>query len=131
MVYSAYYDGVFCLPCVLFGNNVARNSTLLTKLFTEPFTRWNGANTRWKMRETKSPMHKAAFDDMNTLISHSEGKDIPVNINLSSKAKKTIAENKEKLMSWNFCKKNSGQHVSTFQTLVQYISKFSPTMVDN
>ena len=29
------------------------------------------------------------------------------------------------------CKKNSGQHVSTFQTLVQYISKFSSTMVDN
>ena len=30
LVYSAYYDGVFCLPCVLFGNNIARNSTLLT-----------------------------------------------------------------------------------------------------
>ena len=95
LVYSAYYDGVFCLPCVLFGNNIARNSTLLTILFTEPFTRSNGANTRWKMHETKSPMHKAAFDDINTFISFCR-KNMSVDINLSSKAKKTIAENKEK-----------------------------------
>ena len=44
-------------------------------------------------------MHKAAFDDVNTLVSHSAGKNMSVPINLSSKAKKTIAENKEKLKS--------------------------------
>ena len=42
--YSAYFDGVFCQPCVAFRDRVGKSS--FKKLYTEPFTRWNGAAAR-------------------------------------------------------------------------------------
>ena len=84
-----------CLPCVLFGHKVA--DTKLKKLFTEPFTRWNGARTRWIEHQTVSVVHKYAVDAMHTYINKMEGREKRVNDIIDDRRRENIWKNREKL----------------------------------
>ena len=95
LVYSAYYDGAFCLSCVLFVHKVA--DTKLKKLFTEPFTRWNGARTRWIEHQTVSVVHKYSVDAMHTYINQMEGREKRINDIIDDRRRENIRKNREKM----------------------------------
>ncbi|XP_065671304.1 52 kDa repressor of the inhibitor of the protein kinase-like [Hydra vulgaris] len=44
LTYSKIFDGAFCLPCVLFGCNFPSECSLVERLFSKPFDRWNEAS---------------------------------------------------------------------------------------
>lgn len=74
LAYSAYYDGVFCIPCVLFGHNFG--NTRLVKLWKEPFTRWNGAPTRWREHSSSSVhgnIHQSSLLHLHSFVMEMEG----------------------------------------------------------
>ena len=74
LAYSAYFDGTFCIPCVLFGHNFGFSK--LNKLFKELFTRWNGAPTRWSAHASlTTTIHIYSSVALQTFISQMNGKE--------------------------------------------------------
>ena len=58
LAYSQYLDGCFCIPCLLFGRKTGhRVAARLKKLFTEPYTYWASACSRFKDHEQRSAVH--------------------------------------------------------------------------
>ena len=96
LVYSAYYDGVFCLPCVLFGKSLGQ--TKLQKLFTEPLTRWNGMSSKFNNHQTKCPLHKRSMDVMHALIDEQSGEKHPIDRIIDSQRTVRINANRKKLI---------------------------------
>ena len=96
LVYSAYFDGVFCLPCVLFGQSTTNSK--LQKLFLEPFTRWNSAPKRWKDHQDLSKVHKNSVATMQLFISEMKGTRQRINVVMNEKKREMIRQNGEKLI---------------------------------
>ena len=89
---------MFCLPCVFFGKKYGHNSAKLRKLFTQPFTRWNGASKRWSDHQTSSDIHKQAVSSMHTFLGQMEGKEKRINEIVNEGMRKKIKENRETLI---------------------------------
>ena len=98
LCYSAYLDSAFCLPCVLFGHAFSsHHGSQLKKLFTEPFTRWNGAPRRWEDHQKKSKMHDDATSAMSTLKRQMEGKEKRINEACNTAMRIRMTENRKKI----------------------------------
>ena len=95
LAYSAYYDGVFCVPCVLFGQKL--DKTKLTNLFRKPLTRWNGMISKLKDHENKSPLHRIAIDVMHSLTDQQKGS-LPIDTVIDDKRRNRIMENRKKMI---------------------------------
>ena len=93
--YSAYFDGVFCLPCVAFADHLGK--TNLKKLYKEPFTRWNGAPIRWQEHNC-SELHNFANTAMQTFLGQMEGRIKRINDIVNESMHKRIVENRKKLL---------------------------------
>lgn len=94
LTYSKYFDGVFCLPCVTFGEN----GTKLKKLYSEPFTRWNGVSKRWSKHQSSSTFHKNAVCSMHTFMSQMKGNAEKIDVMMNETKRKIIAKNREKII---------------------------------
>ena len=59
LAYSKYLDGCFCISCLLFGGQTGHHDMAhLKKLFTETYTYWTSACSRFKDHESHSPLHQ-------------------------------------------------------------------------
>ena len=96
LTYSAYFDGVFCLPCITFATHIGK-SISLKKLYTEPFTRWNGAPSRWSLHNC-SQLHKDCASAMQTFNAQMEGKERRIEEIVNDTMRKRISENRKKLI---------------------------------
>ena len=56
--YSKKFDGAFCVPCVLFGQETGSAGMKLVKLYKEPVTNWQNAVCKFEEHCQKSPLHK-------------------------------------------------------------------------
>ena len=70
LCYSAYFDGAFCLPYVVFAHQYGKCN--LKKIFKESFTRWNGAPSRWS-EHNDSEIHRYFASAMQTFLGQMEG----------------------------------------------------------
>ena len=95
LVYSAYHDDVYCLPCVLFGK---KDQTKLKMLLTEPLNRWNAMATKFRDHQTKSPIHKMSIGVMQSLLSEKTNEKQPIDMILNKQVSKQVTENREKLV---------------------------------
>ena len=96
LVYSKYYDGAFCLPCVVFGNRFS--DTKLQKLYTKPLTRWNGASTKFFEHQKSCQMHQDSTTTMESFKSKLTGKSQRIDVIIVTKKKERIQRNRAKLL---------------------------------
>ena len=96
LVYSAYYDGVFCLPCLVFGRSLKESR--LQKLFTEPLTRWNGASKKFSDHQNKSQTHRDSTSAMHTFMEQMKGTQQPISNIISNNRRDRIQANRTKLI---------------------------------
>ena len=96
LVYSRYYDGVFCLPCVVFGNRFPGSK--LQKLYTEPLTRWNGASTKFLEHQKSCQMHHDTVAAMETFKSQLSGKSQRIDVTFDTIKYERIRSNRQKLI---------------------------------
>ncbi|XP_066914987.1 uncharacterized protein [Clytia hemisphaerica] len=97
LAYSAHHDGVFCIACALFGKTVSTQSKL-QKLFTEPFMRWNGMNTRFKNHQENSELHRACMEIKQALQSQRKGETQKISTVIDKNKAKRIEKNRSKIM---------------------------------
>ncbi|XP_066913181.1 52 kDa repressor of the inhibitor of the protein kinase-like [Clytia hemisphaerica] len=95
LAYSAHHDGVYCLPCVLFGR---KDQTKMKLLLTEPLTRWNAMAAKFRDHQSKSPVHKMAISVMQNLLNQQSKQQQPIESILNQQVSKQVAENREKLI---------------------------------
>ena len=94
--YSEYYDGAFCLPCVLFGNSTGQHN-LGKLLITEPYTRWNGAFPRWRSHQS-SQFHLTNNALLKSFKDRMENKSLGIDQLVDSQRRKLVEENRKKLL---------------------------------
>ena len=61
LTYSKYYDGCFCLACVLFGRKTGQSDNKLTDLYKEPLTSWTHASERHTTAIRSVPVDVLAY----------------------------------------------------------------------
>ena len=92
--YSRMYDGAFCLPCILFGNN----SEKLDKLFKSPLILWTSAVSKFAAHQTHSRMHKHSVQDLQIFkVSMQRQRSLDIDQQLLVQRARRIQENREKL----------------------------------
>ena len=92
-------DGSFCLPCVLFGRRIGRNSLKLQRLAFSPFTDWSYACKRFKECEETSEIHKVPLLTMETLISVMKNEVKPVDVVCNQIINERVTRNRQMLSS--------------------------------
>ena len=60
LAYLKIFDGAFCIPCVLFGQETGFSSRKLKTLFKEPATNWQNAVCKFEDHAQNSQLHKAS-----------------------------------------------------------------------
>ena len=70
--YSHFYDGAFCLPCILFGNDTPFER--LDKLFKAPLKLWTSAASKLSAHEKRSLKHKNSVTDFQLFKASMENK---------------------------------------------------------
>ena len=93
--YSPMYDGAFCLPCVLFGNDTAFER--LDKLFKSPLKLWTSAASKFSAYEKRSSKHKNSVTDLQLFKASMQNKRKDIDELLSAQVEKRIKENRERL----------------------------------
>ena len=99
LTYSQYYNGCFCLPCVLFGRKTGQPDYKLINLYREPFTAWTHASERLKAHHTTSRLHKDAVILMELFKKRMQSEIVPIDVLAYSVRQERIAKNREKLKS--------------------------------
>ena len=96
LCYSAVLDGAFCLPCVLFGDKLPNKVSKIRKLFSEPFNHWSDACAAFKRHENvvNSGIHNQSMAIYSSILS----KSLPVDVLINSNRKRTITQNRKKLV---------------------------------
>ena len=92
LVYSAFYDGAFCLPCVAFGKSIGTHN-YASQLISEPFTRLNGAPSRWAKHE-RSEHHKTAVAVLQSFLGSWDKQHRRIDNIIDAKRKDTIMKKK-------------------------------------
>ena len=87
------YDGAFCLPCILFGNDTAFER--LDKLFKAPFKLWTSPASKLFTHEKRSLKHKNSVNDFQLFEASMENKRKDIDQLLSAQIEKRI--NRERL----------------------------------
>ena len=95
LTYSSLFDGVFCLPCVLFGEQFEDGK--LRRLYIEPLTCWNGAPKKFKDHNV-SMMHRNSSASMQEFISLMKGKRKTIDVVMNETKQLTIQKNRTKLI---------------------------------
>ena len=93
--YSPMYDGEFCLPCVLFGNETTFER--LDKLFKSPLKLWTSAASKLSAHEKRSKKHKNSITDFQLFKASMQNKRRDTDELLSAQLEKRVKENREKL----------------------------------
>ena len=99
LAYSRRSDGAFCLPCVLFGRRIGKNSLKLQRLVFSPFTDWSCACKRFKEHEETSEIHKTSLLTMETFVSVMKNEVKPVDVVCNEIVNERVARNIQKLSS--------------------------------
>jgi hypothetical protein len=89
------YDGMFCLPCVLFGNVTAFER--LDKLFKSPLKLWTSAASKFSAHEKRSQKHKNSVTDFQLFRASMQNRRKDIDQILSAELEKRIKENRERL----------------------------------
>ena len=92
---SRMYDGAFCLPYVLFGNDTPFER--LDKLFKDPLKLWTSAASKLSAHEKRSLKHKNSVTDFQLFKASMENKRKDIDQLLSAQIEKRIKENRERL----------------------------------
>ena len=99
LTYSRHLDAAFCLPCVLFGRRIGKNSLKLQRLVNSPFHDWSSAAKRFKEHEQASEIHKTSLLTMNIFLNVMKSKVKPVNQICNESVDKVVTGNMQKLLS--------------------------------
>ena len=100
LAYSKFLDGVFCLPCVLFGVQCGRNSNKLDKLYKTPLTLWTSAMSRFtKHASGKCEMHNFSVIAMDNFLRNMRRESVPIDQQLNNLLQEQIKRNREILKS--------------------------------
>ena len=99
LTYSKYYDGCFCLACVLFGRKTGQSDDKLTNLYKEPLTSWTHASERLKTHHSNSKLHKDAKVIMEFFKQRMRNEFVPVDVLAYSVRQERIEKNWQKLKS--------------------------------
>ncbi|XP_065678506.1 52 kDa repressor of the inhibitor of the protein kinase-like [Hydra vulgaris] len=95
LCYSKYYDGLFCISCVLFGK-----ASSTSQLFHEyPFRFWSVGNVRIISHNNTSPMHKTSIQIMLDFQAVISKKTVPINLQLNKFLSDNISRNRQILFS--------------------------------
>ena len=93
LTYSKYYDGCFCLVCVLFGRKTGQSDNKLTNLYKEPLTSWTHASERLKTHHSNSKLHKDAMVIMELFKQRMRNEFVPVDVLAYSVRQERIEKN--------------------------------------
>nr|XP_047132966.1 zinc finger MYM-type protein 1-like isoform X2 [Hydra vulgaris] len=95
LCYSKYYDGLFCISCVLFGK-----ASSTSQLFHEYLFRfWSVENVRIISHNNTSPMHKTSIQIMLDFQAVISRKTVPINLQLNKFLSDNIFRNRQILFS--------------------------------
>ena len=95
LAYSKYLDGVFCLPCVMFGRDCGWNSNKLDKLVKSPLTCWTTAVDRFQSHSNgKCEMHNFSVIAMDNFMKVMRRQAVPVDEQLDNVLQQFIAKNR-------------------------------------
>ena len=97
--YSKYFDGCFCLACVLFGRKTGQSDNKLTNLYKEPLTSWTHASERLKTHYSNSELHKDAMVIMELFKRRLRNEFVPADVLAYSVRQERIEKNRQKLKS--------------------------------
>lgn len=106
LAYSPSLDGLFCLPCTLFGHQFPSKNSHVTLLFTSPLRDWSTGKRRLQQHEgsyksqTQSAfdgLHKYTMDALTKMLSDFSGKTLPIEILIDKQRNSIIQQNREKL----------------------------------
>ena len=105
LCYSPSLDGALCLPCVLFGDQFPSKANRIKILFSEPMSHWSDACASFKRHVglgtkavSKSGLHESTSSLFTNIIAQASGKAQPIEVMVDEHAKKTIFENRKKLV---------------------------------
>ena len=98
LTYSKHLDAAFCLPGVLFGRRIGKNSLKLQRLMNSPFHDWSSACKRFKEHEQASEIHKTSLLTMNIFLNVMKSKVKPVNQICNEAVDKIVTGNMQKLL---------------------------------
>lgn len=87
---SPAYDGVFCLPCILFENDSPFER--LDKLFKSPLSLWTSANCTFSAHEKKSNRHEKSLTDFQLFKTSTQNRMQGVDKLLSAEQEKRIKD---------------------------------------
>ena len=100
LVYSKYLDGLFCLPCALFGIESGKNAARLDKLFRSPLTFWTTAVTRFQNHSSgKCETHNFAVVAMANFKDMMSRRTVAIDQQLNQIVQRQIQENRQKIKS--------------------------------
>ena len=92
--YSIHADGVYCLPCVLFGERYPKKSRI-KKLVSEPYTSWRNASSDFRTHEeAKNGVHKFTFPIFINLCNQMTGKFKPIDTQINNQISANINKNR-------------------------------------
>ena len=94
-MYSKYLDGLFCLPCALFGIESGKD-----KLFRSPLTFWTTAVTRFQNHSSgKCETHNFAVVAMANFKDMMSRRTVAIDQQLNQIVQRQIQENRQKIKS--------------------------------
>ena len=100
LVYSKYFDGGLCLPCVCFGMECGKNCAKLDKLFRSPLTFWTSGRFD-NHTSGKSENHKFSVMAMQNFLAamRRQTAGAPIDQQFNRLMQANIDENREKIKS--------------------------------
>ena len=99
LAYSKIFDGAFCIPCVLFGQETGFSGRKLVKLFKEPATNWQNAVCKFEDHARNSELHKASVLRAESFKLVMKRKQEAIDIQLNRALNDRISQNRKILNS--------------------------------
>ena len=106
LCYSPSLDGAFCLSCVLFGDQYPDRNTRVKKLYIEPMSHWRDAPSCFKRHiglgsraGARSGLHESTWNRYVQMLRQASGKSDSIEVMIDEHARKTVVENRKKLVS--------------------------------
>ena len=103
--YSPSLDGLFCVPCALFGHQFRSKNSRVSILYSSSLRDWSSATKRLREHEGSHKtqnkffdgLHKYSVEALSKLLADFSGKSDPVEAIIDRQVKSRIQENREKL----------------------------------
>lgn len=103
LCYSPLKDGAYCLSCVLFGDRFPGKTSKIKRLFSEPLTHWSNATYSFKQHAgvgtgQKKGLHDSTSTLFTSFLARMSGQIQSIDVLVDNNLRKTIAENRKKLV---------------------------------